>query len=124
MDEYSRFRFAIPCQDVKAVSVYKALCHIFSIFGVPAYIYSDRGAAFMSSDLKKYLHEKWVATSCTTPCNPQCNDLVERYNGTIWKAVTLAVKARNLAPAAEKLYDQIPFIRFEALSPHLPTYTT
>ena len=81
--KYSRFPFAISCQDVKAVSVYKALSQVFSIFGVPVYIHSDRGAAFMSSDLKKYLHEKGVATSCTTPYNPQGNGLVERYNGTI-----------------------------------------
>ena len=39
--EYFRFPFAIPCQDVKVVSVHKALCQIFSIFGVPVYIYSD-----------------------------------------------------------------------------------
>ena len=98
VDEYSRFPFAIPCQNVKAVSVYKALFQIFSIFGIPAYIHSDRGAAFMSSDLKKYLHEKGVATSLTTPYNPQGNGLVERYNSTIWKAVTLALKAKNLPP--------------------------
>ena len=99
VDEYSRFPFAIPCQDVKAVSVYKALYQIFSNFGVPAYIHSDRGPAFMSLDLKKYLHEKGVATSRTTPYNPQGNGLVERYNGTIWKVVTLVLKGRNLPPA-------------------------
>ena len=49
----------------------------------------------MSSDLKKYLHGKGVTTSHTTPYNLQGNSLVERYNGTIWKAVTLALKARN-----------------------------
>ena len=89
MDEYSRFLFAIPFQDVKAVSVYKALCQVFSIFGVPPFIHSDRGAAFISSDLKKYLHEKGVITSHTTPYNPEGNGFVKRYNGTIWKAVTL-----------------------------------
>ena len=35
----------------KLQSIYKALCQVFSIFGVPAYIHSDRGAAVMSSDL-------------------------------------------------------------------------
>ena len=71
VDEYSRFPFIIPCQDVKSISVYKALCQIFFIFGVHAYFHSDRDAAFISSNLKKYLHEKRVATSCSTPYNPQ-----------------------------------------------------
>ena len=83
VDKYSRFPFAIPYQDVKTVFVYKALCQFFSVFGIRAYIHSDRGAAFMSWDLKKYLHEKGVATSCTTRYNLQGNGLVERYNGTI-----------------------------------------
>ena len=39
--KYSRFPFAIACQDVKVVSVYKALCQNFSIFGVPASMHSD-----------------------------------------------------------------------------------
>ena len=95
-DEYSRFPFAIPYQDAKVVFVYKAFCQIFSIFGVPTYIHSDRGASFMSLDLKKYLHEKGVATSRTTPYNSQGNGLMERYNGTIWKVVKLALKPRNV----------------------------
>ena len=99
MDKYSHFSFAIPCQDVKAVSIYKALSQIFPIFGVSAYIHLDLGAPFMSLDLKKYLHEKGVATTRATPYNPQSNGLVEQYNGTIWKVVTLALKARNLPPA-------------------------
>ena len=65
IDEYTRFPFAIPCPDVKTTSIIKALCQIFSIFGLPAYIHSDRSSAFMSSELKQYLHNKGIATSRT-----------------------------------------------------------
>ena len=77
MDDSYHFPFAIHCQNVKFVTIYKALCQIFPIFGVPAYIHLDQSAAFMSSDVKRYLHEKEVATSCTTPYNPQDNGLVK-----------------------------------------------
>ena len=50
----------------------------------------------MSTELKDYLCSKGVITSCTTPYNPEGNGLVERYNGTIWKAITLTLKSWNL----------------------------
>ena len=39
---------------------------------------------------------KGVATSSTTPYNPQGNGQVERYNGIIWKTVRLALRSRNM----------------------------
>ena len=97
VDEYSRYPFAIPCEGTSASTVNKASCQLYSLFGVPSYIHSDRGAAFMSKELRGHLHDKGIATSRTTPYNPQGNGLVERYNGTIWKAVTLALKSHNLS---------------------------
>ena len=52
----------------------------------------------MSVELKQFLHEHGIATSRTTSYNPQGNGQVERYNGVIWKAVTLALKSRGLGP--------------------------
>ena len=54
VDEYSSFPFAIPCSDIKASTLNKSLCHVFSPFGVPNYIHSDRGSNFMSQELKGY----------------------------------------------------------------------
>ena len=50
----------------------------------------------MSHELKNYLLSKNVATCRTTPYNPQGNGQCEKLNGTLWKAVTLALKSRNL----------------------------
>ena len=96
IDEYSRFPFAFPCADTSSSTVIHCLIQLFSIFGMPAYIHSDRGSAFMSAEIKKFLFDKGVATSHTTAYNPQCNGQVERLNATLWKTICLALKSRNL----------------------------
>ena len=53
----------------------------------------------MSAELKQFLYAHGIATSRTTGYNPQGNGQVERYNGVIWKAVTLTLKSRGLGPA-------------------------
>ena len=100
VDEYSRFPFAFPCKDVSTTTVKKCLTQLFSIFGLPSYIHSDRGASFMSSELKLFLTNLGVATSRSTPNHPQGNSQVERYNGTIWTTVCLALEDRGLPMAA------------------------
>ena len=96
IDEYSRFPFAIPAPDVSALSTITSLSQLFSLTGLPSYVHSDRGSAFVSKELREYLLEHGVATSRTSPYNPQGNGLTERYNGIIWKAVTLCLRSKNL----------------------------
>jgi len=95
-DEYSRFPFAFPCRDVSAKSVVTHLRELFAVFGMPAYLHSDRGSAFMSHELKQFLHSKGIVTSRTTSYNPACNGQVEKLNGTIWRSVNLALKTHKL----------------------------
>jgi len=96
VDEFSRFPFAFPCSDLSAVTVIHHLTNLFSIFGVPSFIHSDRGTAFMSAELKTFLTSQGVATSRTTSYNPQGNGQVERYNGTIWKTIQMALRTKGL----------------------------
>ena len=84
VDEFSRFP-----------TVIKALSSIFSLFGLPSYVHSDRGPS-ISEELNAFLNSHNVATSTTTPYNPQGNGQCERYNGIIWKTVSLACKSRNI----------------------------
>ncbi len=46
-----------------------------------------------SEELRQFLLSKGIATSRTTPA---CNGQVEKYNGTVWKAMTMALKTRGL----------------------------
>ena len=113
VDEFSRFPFAFPCKDVSTASVIEHLRTLFGVFGMPSYVHSDRGSAFMSAELKSFLHEKGIAASRTTSYNPAGNGLVEKMNGTIWKAVILALKSHRLPVTAwqEVLSDALNSIR-------------
>ena len=96
VDEYSRFTFAYPCASLTADTVIRCLIHLFSLCGLPEFVHSDRGSQFMSAELRDFLSARGVAQSRTTPYNPQGNGQSEKFNGTIWKAVQLALSQQNL----------------------------
>lgn len=96
IDEFSRYPFAFPCRDMTAATVIECLKDIFFTFGQPLYIHSDRGSSFMSEELQKFLRNQGIASSRTTPYNPQGNGQVERLNGTLWRTIQLNLKSRNL----------------------------
>ena len=48
IDEYSRFPFAFPTKDINSHTVIDCLHSLFTIFGTPDYIHSDRGTSFTS----------------------------------------------------------------------------
>ena len=97
VDEFSRFPFVFPCQDINSSTVIKCLCQLFAIFGMPSYVHSDRGSSLISEDLKQSFNGRGIATSRTSRYNPQGNGQCERYNGIVWKAVTLALKTHSLS---------------------------
>ena len=103
VDEYSRFPFAFPCKDISSASVISCLTTLFSIFGLPGYVHSDRGASFMSSDLKSFLHTRGIPTSRSTPYHPMGNGQCERFVGSVWKTVTLCLESKNLPIQAWEL---------------------
>ena len=50
----------------------------------------------MSVELKNFLLKRGIAASRTTSYNPTGNGQVERLNGSLWKAITLALKTQGL----------------------------
>ena len=96
VDEYSRFPFAFACKDTSASSVVKCLSTLFSLFGFPSYVHRDQGTAFLSRELKDYLHSLGIATSHSAPYHSTGNSQCECFNQTIWKTISLMIKGRNL----------------------------
>ena len=104
VDEYSRFPFAYATKDMTSDTVIECLQHLFSTFGLPASIHSDRGTQFMSSDVRNFLLTLGVAQTRTTPYNPGGNGQCEGTNGTLWKTIQLALRSKKLPEKCSELY--------------------
>lgn len=96
VDEYSRYPFVYPCQDISTKTVINCLQNLFTFFGCPDSIHSDRGSQFISCELKEFLWQHGVVITHSTPYHPIGNGQCERVNGTIWKTIKLALKTRQL----------------------------
>jgi len=51
VDEFSRFPFAYAYKDMTSTTVKACFYSLFTLFGIPSYIHSDRGTSFLSKDL-------------------------------------------------------------------------
>ena len=65
VDEFSRFSFAFPCSSMDTDAVITCLSQLFFMFGLCAFIHSDRGSAFMSDKLKSFLLSKGICVTAT-----------------------------------------------------------
>ena len=83
VDYCTRYPEAVALKSIDTESVAEALVDIFSRMGVPKEILSDRGTQFTSELMKEICRLLSIRQLMTTPYHPQCNGLVERFNGTL-----------------------------------------
>jgi len=83
VDYATRFLEAVTLKKTTTIAVAKALVSIFARVGVPDKILSDRGTQLTSEVMKEVGRLLSVKQLTTTPYHPQCNGLVERFNGTL-----------------------------------------
>ena len=96
VDEYSRYPFAFPCRDQSTETVISCLNQLFTLFGLPDSIHSDRGSSFTSERIRSFLGNKGIHTSHSCPRHPTGNGQCERYVGLVWKGIELALNSRKL----------------------------
>ena len=93
IDEFTKFAFAIPVKSENAKRCAEVLYQqIYTKFGIPTIIHSDRGATFMSNILKELNTILNIKHTVTTAYRPQSNGTCERLNSTIINRI------RTLAP--------------------------
>ena len=77
-----------------------SLQSIFTSFGPPNEVHSDRGGAFVSKNFVEFLTLWGVRVSKTTSYHPQGNAQCERYNGVIWRTIQSRLLQAQLSKAA------------------------
>ena len=83
VDYATRYPEAKALKYIDSESVAEALVQMFSRVGVPNEILSDMGKQFTSDLMHKVSKLLSVSQLTTTPYNPACNGLVEKFNGTL-----------------------------------------
>ena len=83
VDYATRYPEAVALKNISTVSVAEALVCIFSRVEIPEEILSDQGTQFTSALMKEVGRLLSVKQLTTTPYHPQCNGLVERFNGRL-----------------------------------------
>ena len=83
VDFATRYPEAVALKRIDTETVAEALVEMFSRVGFPKEVLSDMGKQFTSDTMKEVGRLLSIKQLTTTPYNPACNGLVERYNGTL-----------------------------------------
>jgi hypothetical protein len=83
VDVASRFVIAKPLPDTKEHTVARALFEVFTVFGPPKVMQSDRGTEFINKVLKKLTAAAGIDHRLVASFNPQANGLAERAVKTV-----------------------------------------
>jgi len=83
VDYASRYPEAVALKKIDTETVAEALLDMFSRVGLPQEILTDLGKQFVSDLMKEICRLLSINKLTTTPYHPQCNGLVERFNGVL-----------------------------------------
>ena len=116
IDDYSRFPEVEIVRSTSARSVIPKIDAVFARQGIPEIVKTDNGPPFNSKEFKDFASYLGFDHQTSTPLWPRGNAEVERFNGTLVKAVqTATVAGLNWK---QELYT---FLRQYRATPHATT---
>ena len=97
VDEFIKYAFAFQVKYENAAKTAETLYkNIYTKYGIPKYIHSDRGASFLSKVIKELNNILCIKHTVTTPYRPQSNGSCERLNSIIINRIrTLHPREKN-----------------------------
>ncbi len=83
-DVFTKYAYAFPTKNEKATTVAKLLVDkVFSVFGLPQKLLSDRGRNFESKVIEQLCKLLGIKKVFTCPYNPKSDSVCERFNRTL-----------------------------------------
>ena len=96
MDYFTKWPEAYALQDQEAKTVATVLVREFVCrFGTPLELHSDQGRNFESELIKEMCEILGIKKTRTTPCHPQSDGMVERYNRTLATQLSMFVNENH-----------------------------
>ena len=83
IDFATRYPEATPLRRIDAATVCEKLIEIFSRYGIPEELLSDRGTNFLAKLTKELMEKLGVKHIKTSPYHPQTNGTLERFHSTL-----------------------------------------
>ena len=79
----TRYPEAVPLKNVDAEATSEAITKVFTCFGIPREVLTDKGSNFMSELLGEVFSLLDISHIKTSPYHLQTDGLVERFNGPL-----------------------------------------
>lgn len=95
-DAFSKFLIARPTKTLNSVETLEVLRDVFSLFGYPRRIISDRNLAFTSRVFREFILKHQIHHTLNAIACPRANGQVERCNRTILDALRTRSRDPNM----------------------------
>ncbi|KAI8430206.1 hypothetical protein MSG28_000554 [Choristoneura fumiferana] len=88
IDSFTKFIILRSVKNTKSKTSINVLKEVFSLFGTPKILISDRGTSFTSNEFKAYIDSVGIKHTLNAVATPRANGQIERYNRSVLASLT------------------------------------